>query len=147
MQTIPEQRLYPYLAVNDAAAAIAWYGDHLGFTEEVRLVMGDKIGHAELVLGTARIAIADEFPSIGVVGPTSLGGTAVSLVVYVEDVDAVVEKAAAAGATIESAPKDEFFGDRAAKIVDPFGHRWMVHTRREEISVEELKRRFAEMAG
>jgi PhnB protein len=87
--------------------------------------------------------LADEFPEVGHVGPATLGGTTVTIAIYVGDVDELVERAVAAGATLQRPVKDEFYGDRVAHIVDPFGHRWRFCTRLEEISDEELKRRAA----
>lgn len=134
--------LLPYLAVDDALAAIALYTEVFGAKERYRLPMGDAIAHAELDIGDARILLSSEFPQIDVVGPKQLGGTSVSLLLYVEDVDAVVGRALAAGFTQEGETKNEFFGDRAAKLVDPFGHRWMLNQVLEVLEPEEIVRRF-----
>src|SRR5689334_1683284 len=122
--------LTPYLVVRDAANAIAFYKKVLGAQELFRLSEpSGKIGHAELELGAGRFMIADEYPDFGALGPVSVGGTPVSLHLYVNDVDAVVERAVQSGATILRPPKDEFFGDRTATISDPFGHRWQIATK------------------
>lgn len=141
----PGPRLVPYLAVSDARAAIEFYVDVLGMQEDSRIEMDDgRIGHAELALGHAKLYVADEFPEIDIVGPATRGGTTVSLHLYVEDVDAVVAAALEAGATQEGATKNALHGDRTAKIVDPFGHRWLLATRIEEVSAEEIARRYGE---
>ncbi|MEL6187200.1 MAG: VOC family protein [Myxococcota bacterium] len=140
-----QSMLQPYLAVSDAAAAIEVYTRVFGAREVYRLPMGDKLGHAELDIGSARLLLSDEFPQIGVVGPLRQEGHSVSLLLYVDDVDATVARALEAGFTQEGETKDEFFGDRAAKLQDPFGHRWMVHQKVETLSPEEIVGRFDEM--
>jgi PhnB protein len=136
------QRLFPYLSVRGAERAIAFYVEAFGATERYRLPMPDgRIGHAELAVGDVSFWLADEYPEMKMKGPESLGGTSVSLALYVSDVDAFVARAAAGGATVERAPQDEFYGDRTGILVDPLGHRWMIHARREEVSPEEMKRR------
>lgn len=141
----PGPRLIPSLIVRDATAALAFYVRALGFVETTRLRMSDgRIGHAELELGTARIYLADEFPEVHCTGPDPERGTSVSLSLYVHDVDAVVATAVEAGATLEGEVKNEFYGDRTARLRDPFGHRWMLHARIEELSHEEVERRFAQ---
>jgi PhnB protein len=136
------QRLFPYLSVRGADRAIAFYVEAFGATERYRLPMPDgRVGHAELAIDDASFWLADEHREIEFKSPESLGGTPVSLALYVRDVDAFVARASARGATVERAPKDEFFGDRTGVLIDPFGHRWMIHTRREEVSPEEMRRR------
>ncbi|MBL4688839.1 MAG: VOC family protein [Nannocystaceae bacterium] len=126
----PGPRLVPYLAVDDATAALKFYVDVLGMQEQNRIPMDDgRIGHAELALGNAQLFLSDEFPEIGVIGPKQCGGSPVSLLLYVRDVDAVVERVLAAGGSQEGETKDEVFGARTAKVRDPFGHRWFLHTR------------------
>lgn len=142
-----EPRLQPYLAVSDAAQAIDLYCEIFGMTERYRLPMGERIGHAELELDGLRLLLSSEFPEMNVRGPESLGGTSVSLLIYVEDVDAVVARALEAGFSQEGETKVEFFGDRAARLTDPFGHRWFVHQRVEDVSPEEIVRRFAGMTS
>jgi PhnB protein len=134
----------PYLIVSPAAEAIAFYAHAFGAAELVRLAMpGGKIAHAELRLGDDTVMLADEHPEEGYLGPLRLGGTPVSLYLTVDDVDAVHARALAAGATERMAPTDQFDGDRRGTLVDPFGHVWSVATRKEDVSYEELKRRFA----
>lgn len=140
---VPEgQRLFPYLVVRDATRAIDFYARAFEAREILRLPMPDgRVGHAELAVGGASFWLADEYPEMKVVGPATLGGTSVSLSLYVEDVDAFVTRAAAHGAIVERPPRDEFYGDRTGVLVDPFGHRWMIHTRREEVLPDEMRRR------
>jgi PhnB protein len=140
---VPEgQRLFPYLSIRGAERAIGFYVEAFGATERYRLPMPDgRIGHAGLAIDGVSFWLADEYPEMNVKGSESLGGTSVSLALYVPDVDAFVAHAVARGATVERAPKDEFYGDRTGILLDPFGHRWMIHSRREEVSPEEMKRR------
>ncbi|MGF1510008.1 MAG: VOC family protein [Myxococcota bacterium] len=138
-------RIQPYLAVRDAPKAIDLYTRVFGMKEVYRLRMGDRVGHAELELGDSRILLSSEFPEMGVDGPETLGGTTVSVLIYVDDVDRVVAEARKAGFQQEGETKDEFFGDRAAKLTDPFGHRWFVHQRMEELEPQEIVDRFEKM--
>lgn len=142
-------RVSPYLCVSGASAAIDFYREVLGAGERARMAAPDgRVGHAELVIGDSLIMLSDEWPEMGVSSPTTLGGTPVTLSVYVEDVDAVHARALAAGATELSAPANQFYGDRSGQFVDPFGHRWSVATRVEEVPPDEMARRAAEaMAG
>ena len=138
--------LAPYLCCNDAARALGFYTAALGATETMRLTEpGGRIGHAEISLGGATIMLSDEYPDHGARSPRTIGGTPVKLHLYVDDVDAVVARAAAAGATIVRAPTDQFYGDRAGEIEDPFGHHWMLATRKEAVSPQEIQRRYAAM--
>jgi PhnB protein len=143
---IPHDQLHatPCLAIRDAARAIEFYARAFGAETTLRLDQPDgRVGHAELKIGAACFALADEFPEFGHVGPQTLGGTTVSLAIYVADVDAFVDRAVAAGATLTRPIKDEFYGDRTAHLVDPFGHRWSFSTRIEDVSADEMKRRMA----
>lgn len=135
------QRLFPYLVVKGAAQALEFYTRAFQAQESYRLEMGDKIGHAELSFAGVTVWLADEFPDLGFLGPA--GGSPVSIVVYVPDVDTVVERAVAAGATLERPIRDEFYGDRTSVLRDPFGHRWLFHARRELVTPEEMRRRMA----
>lgn len=133
----------PHLIVKGGARAIAFYVRAFEARELFRLTEpSGKLGHAELAVGNARFAVADEYPDFGALGPTSVGGTPVSLHVYVADVDAVAARAVEAGATLLRPVRDEFYGDRVATLVDPFGHRWQVASRREDVSPAEMQRRF-----
>jgi PhnB protein len=135
-------RLSPYLAVGNAEAAIDFYCDVLGAVARLRLGGPDgKIGHAELEFGSSVLMLADEFPEAGNQSPKTLGGTAVTLSLYVGDVDAVHTRALAAGSIELRAPADQFYGDRTAGFEDPFGHRWFIASRIENISAEEMQRR------
>lgn len=138
----------PHLALRDAARAIEFYARAFAAVTTLRLDQPDgRVGHAELRIGAARFMLADEFPEVGHVGPATLGGTTVTIAIHVEDVDALVERAVAAGATLLRPIKDEFYGERAASLQDPFGHRWRFSTRFEDVSPEEMQRRLAALAG
>lgn len=138
----------PYLIVRDGAQAIEFYVRAFAASEELRLDMPDgRVGHAQLVIGAAKFMLAEEFPELGYVGPATLGGTTVGIQIYVEDVDAFTARALAAGATLKRPIKDEFYGDRVAQLVDPFGHRWNFCTRIEEVSLDEMKRRMAALSA
>ena len=139
----------PYLSCKDAARAIAFYERAFGARETLRFAAPDgRIGHAELSIGTAKIMLADEHPEMGFLGPQSLGGSAVTIHVYVPDVDGFAARAAAAGATITRPVADQFYGDRSVQLEDPFGHRWSFATHVEDVSNDELQRRFqALMSG
>ena len=140
----------PYLYVRDAARAIDFYSKAFGAIELYRLANPDgRIGHAEILIGTSRIMLADEFPEMNVKGPQSLEGTSVSFLIYVEDVDARFDRAIAAGATVLRPLatvlrplKDQFYGDRSGTLADPFGHSWTIATHVEDVSPEEMQARF-----
>jgi PhnB protein len=132
----------PYLSVNDAAGAIEFYKRGFGATEIMRLPdPNGKIGHAEVKIGNAIVMLADEFPEHGHVSPKTLGGSTVKLHMYVEDVDAFFEKAAAAGAKVLIPIADQFYGDRSGRLEDPFGHVWLVSTHIEDVAPEEMQKR------
>lgn len=134
----------PYLILSDAKKAMAFYTQAFGAQELFKMVQDDgRVGHAEMQIGNARIMLADEFPEIGARAPTTIGGTPVSFMLYVEDVDAIAARAVAAGGTLKHAVEDKFYGDRTGAVVDPFGHVWHVATHVEDVSPEELKRRSA----
>ncbi|MES2947823.1 MAG: VOC family protein [Pseudomonadota bacterium] len=136
----------PYLIVSDAARAIDFYKQSFGATERVRLAdSGGKLMHAELLIGNTRLMLADEFPEMGYRSPQSLGGTPVSLLLYVEDVDTFFAKALAGGATETMAIADQFDGDRRGTLTDPFGHVWLLATKKEDVSYAEMQRRFEKM--
>jgi PhnB protein len=136
----------PYLIVNGASRAIDFYKAAFGATELVRLAdPTGKVMHAEIRIGDATLMLADEFPEMGYRSPESLGGSPVSLLLYVEDVDAVFAKAIAGGATETMAVADTFDGDRRGTLTDPFGHVWLLATKKEEVSFEELRSRFEKM--
>ncbi|HVZ39539.1 MAG TPA: VOC family protein [Candidatus Kapabacteria bacterium] len=147
---IPEGYLgiTPYITVRDAANAIEFYKNAFGATETMRIMQPDgRVGHAELTIGTAPIMLSDEFPEHGITGPQTLGGTPVTMHLYVEDVDAFAERAVAAGATLLRPVANQFYGDRGGKLQDPYGHAWWVATHVEDVSPEEMQRRAGEANG
>lgn len=137
----------PYLIVNGGAAAIEFYRRAFGATEIMRIEHQGKIGHAEIRIGDSPIMLADEYPEMGARAPQALGGSPVSIMLYVDDVDAVVERALAAGAKLQRPVADQFYGDRTGSVEDPFGHSWHVATHIRDISPEELQRRAAAQFG
>jgi PhnB protein len=143
-QPIPEgySTISPYLAVDDAAEAIAYYKKAFGAEETVRMAAPDgKIGHAELKIGDSHVMLSDPFPQASTTPPKELGGTSASIFMYVEDVDAVVQKAVDAGATVTMEVDDQFWGDRFGSITDPFGHNWSIATHVEDLTPEEIEER------
>jgi PhnB protein len=134
-----------YLAVDDAAAAIEYYTKAFGAEEKVRMdAPGGKIGHAELKIGDSMVMLSDPFPQASTKPPQELGGSSVGIFMYVEDVDAVVQRAVDAGATITMEVADQFWGDRFGTVTDPFGHIWSIATHVEDVSPEEMQKRAAE---
>jgi PhnB protein len=139
-------RVTPYLSVDGAAKAIDFYSKVLGATERGRMPGPDgKIGHAELEIGGSMIMLSDAFPDMGAPTPASLGGSPVTVMVYVEDVDAVFDRAIKAGAKEIAPVQDQFYGDRSGQFEDPFGHRWNVASHVEDVSPEEMEKRAAQM--
>lgn len=137
----------PYLIVKGAARAIEFYQNAFGAKELLRFAEpGGKVGHAEIQIGDSPIMLADEFPEMGARSPESLGGSPVSILLYVEDVDAVARQAAAAGATELRPVQDQFYGDRSGTFVDPFGHVWTIATHKQDVPAEEMHRRMAASA-
>ncbi|MGC2166052.1 MAG: VOC family protein [Gallionella sp.] len=140
----------PYLTVHGAEAAIAFYTNIFGAKEVGRLIMqpGNKIGHAELAFGNAVLYLAEENPAWGNKSPATVGGSPVTIALRVSDVDATFQRAVEAGATVLEGVKDQFYGERAAALIDPFGHRWHISTHIEDVSFAEMQRRCdAMMAG
>ncbi len=136
----------PYLTIDGAAAALDFYKKAFGAEEVERHPgPGGKVMHAEIRIGDSRIMLSDEFPQMGGKGPRTLGGTPVALYVNVRDCDAVFNRAVAAGAKVVRAVQNEFYGDRAGTLTDPFGHKWTVASHVEDVSSADLKRRMAEM--
>jgi PhnB protein len=132
----------PYLIIKGAARAIDFYKKALGAEELFRMALDDgQIGHAEIKIGDSPIMLADEHPEMGYRAPHSIGGTPVSIVLYVPDVDARFKKAIAAGAESLRPVQDQFYGDRSGTLVDPFGHVWTIATHKEDVAPDELERR------
>jgi PhnB protein len=143
---IPEgyHSLTPYLIVNGAAEAIDFYKRAFGATELLRMAdPKGRIAHAELKIGDSVIMLADENPNMGYRGPRSLGGSTVSIMLYVADVDGTFERAVKAGARAQRPVANQFYGDRSGMIEDPFGHFWTIATHFEDVAPEEMKRRVA----
>jgi len=143
VKPVPEgyHTVTPYLIVNAGAKALDFYARAFGAIERLRIDAGGKIGHAEITIGDSCIMLADEHPEIGALGPTTVGGSPVSLHLYVEDVDAAVARAVAAGATLVRPVADQFYGDRSGTLKDPFGHQWTLSTHVEDVSEAEAQRR------
>jgi PhnB protein len=151
VQPIPDgyPQVTPYLAVDGAADAIDFYTKVFGARERMRMPAPDgKIGHAELEVGDSLIMLADEFPDMGHLGPKAVGGTPVTINIYVEDVDAAFQRALERGATEVRPVENQFYGDRTGQLEDPFGHRWSVATHVEDVPPDEMEKRAAEaMSG
>ena len=132
----------PYLIVAGAAEAIDFYKRAFGATELLRMADPQgRVGHAEIKIGDSVIMLADEHPAMGYRGPRSLGGSSVSILLYLENVDGVFERAIRAGAKAQRAVTDQFYGDRSGTLEDPFGHVWTIATHVEDVPAEELQRR------
>ncbi|HYC54438.1 MAG TPA: VOC family protein [Candidatus Binatia bacterium] len=147
VRPIPEgyHSITPYLIVDDGARAIEFYKQAFGATELFRIPSpGNKVGHAEIRIGDSVVMLADEHPEVGARSPRSIGGSPVSIMLYVEDVDSVAKKVVAAGAKVVREVSNQFYGDRAGTFEDPFGHQWHVHTHVEDVSAEEMQRRSEE---
>jgi PhnB protein len=144
VKPIPEgyHSVTPYLIVKGGVDAIEFYKKAFGATELFRFpAPGGKIGHAEIKIGDSPIMLADEFPEMGYKGPQSIGGSPLSLMIYVDDVDTVFNRAVEAGGTVKEAVQDKFYGDRTGTVIDPFGHVWHISTHKEDVSMEEMERR------
>jgi PhnB protein len=134
--------------VRDATKALAFYLEAFAGEELMRFEgPPGRIAHAEVKIGDSHVMLADENPQEGFVGPQTLGGAGVSLMLYVRDVDATFARAVAAGATVRRPVADQFYGDRVGTLTDPFGHVWSIATHREDVSVEEAKRRMASLSA
>ena len=132
----------PYLAVDDAAEALEYYKKAFGAKERGRMEAPDgKIGHAEIQIGDSLVMLSDPFPQASTRTPKELGGTTASVFLYVENVDAFVQRAVDAGATVSMEVADQFWGDRFGTITDPFGHSWSVATHIEDVPPEEMAER------
>lgn len=137
------REMYPYICVNDGQAAVDFYTRVFGMTEKFRLTEpGGRIGHVELDFGGSTLMVCEEFPEYGIRSPKSVGGTSVTIHLHVDDADSVVEKALAAGAQIHMPLADQFYGERSGSFFDPFGHRWNVGHHIEDVSPQEMQRRY-----
>ncbi|AKU89814.1 VOC family protein [Vulgatibacter incomptus] len=138
--------MYPYLRVRNAAKAIEFYRDVFGATEKLRLVEpSGRIGHCELLVAGATLMVSEEFPEYGILGPESLGGTSLSIHLHVDDADELLRRACDAGAELVRPPADHFYGERSGTVRDPFGHEWLIGHAIEEVSPEEMQKRYTEM--
>ena len=148
-RSIPEgyHTVTPYLIIHDPVAALDFYQRAFGATVLLRLDSPDgKIAHAEIKIGDSPIMMAGEYPDMGYLSPKSLGGSPTSLMLYVEDVDTRFQRAIEAGGTEVRPIQDQFYGDRSGTLRDPFGHVWTIATHKEDVSQEEIERRFATMS-
>lgn len=146
-RAIPEgyHSITPYLYMSDAQGAIEFYKRAFGAVEIFRMdAPGGKIGHAELRIGDSIVMLADEFPEMGARSPQSIGGSPMSLLLYVENVDEVFERAVKEGATVDRPVQNQFYGDRTGGVKDPFGHTWYIATHVEDVPPEEMQKRAAE---
>ena len=133
----------PYLIIKGAADAIDFYKKAFGATELFRMEHEGKVGHAEIKIGNSPIMLADEHPGMGYVSPKTLGGTPVSLMIYVENVDKIYNQAVKSGGEEVKPLQDQFYGDRSGTLKDPFGHVWTVATHKEDVTPEEMDKRIA----
>ncbi|SEA23474.1 PhnB protein [Alkalimonas amylolytica] len=150
VQAIPEgySGAIPYLTINNAADAIGFYQKAFGAELILKMELpGGGVMHAEMRVGQALFMLSEQSDEWGTKSPPMLNGTPVGIMIYVPDVDALVEQAVAAGATLSMPPTDQFYGDRMACLLDPFGHSWMLSTHVEDVSEQELSRRAKELFG
>jgi PhnB protein len=149
VKPIPEgyHSLTPYLVVDGGAKALDYYKKAFGATELFRMEHEGKIAHAEMKIGDSPFMLSDEHPEMGFKGPKTIGGSAVGLMIYVDDCDAIFKQAVDAGGTEKKAVQDQFYGDRAGTLEDPFGHIWTVATHKEDVTPEEIDKRLAAMAA
>ncbi len=150
VKPIPEgyHSVTPYLVVQGAAKALDFYQQAFGATELMRMEgPGGIIGHAEIRIGDSPVMLADEHPDMGALSPETVGGSPVSLLIYVDNVDEVFARALAAGATQIRPVQDQFYGDRSGMLKDPFGHTWSMATHVEDVAPEEMDRRMKAMSS
>jgi uncharacterized glyoxalase superfamily protein PhnB len=140
------QEVFPYLRVRGADAAIEFYKRVFGAEELFRMTEpGGRVGHAELRIGPVVIMLSDEHPEFGILGPQSHGGTGTGIHLHVDDADELTRRAAEAGAKVLMEPTDHFYGERSSKLLDPFGHEWSLGHKIEDVSREEMQRRYEAM--
>jgi PhnB protein len=141
-----QTKVTPYLCFKDTARAIEFYAKAFGAKEKFRLAEpSGKVGHAEISIGDAVVMLSDEYPDFGAVSAQSIGGCPITLHLYVESVDAFVDQAVKAGATLLRPVKDEFYGDRTGQVADPFGYKWMIATPKENVTPQEMQKRWSKM--
>ena len=147
VKPIPEgyHSITPYLIIDGAADALEYYKKAFNATELFRMEHEGKIGHAEMKIGDSPFMLSDEHPEMGYKSPKSIGGSAVGLMIYVDDCDATFKQAIDAGGTEKKALQDQFYGDRSGTLEDPFGHIWTVATHKEDVTPEEIDKRLAAM--
>jgi PhnB protein len=142
-RTYAVHEVYPYLRVRDAGRALDFYKQAFGAEELFRLTEpSGRIGHAEIKIGGTTLMLADEYPEMNIVGPQTLGGTTFSIHLHVDNADAWIERAVAVGATVLRPAADAFYGERSGSVRDPFGHEWLLGHQIEEVSTEEMQRRY-----
>lgn len=135
--------LFPYLRVKNAGKAIEFYTRAFGVTEKYRLTEpSGRIGHCELDFGGTIVMLSEEYPELGFVGPQTIGGTSMSIHLHVDDCDAAIRRAVSEGAELIREPSDAFYGERSGTVRDPFGHEWMIGHSIEEVTPEEMQRRY-----
>lgn len=140
------QEMFPYLCVKNATEAIAFYAKAFGGREKFRLTEpSGRIGHAEIDLNGMTLMLSDEFPEYGIQSATMIGSTPVTIHLHVDNADEAIQRAVDAGAALERPPQDQFYGERSGCIRDPFGHRWNIGHHIEDVSPEEMQRRYTEM--
>jgi PhnB protein len=146
MTTNTIHEVFPYLRVKGAAKAVEFYKEAFGATEKFRLVEpSGRVGHVELQFGPALVMLSDEYPEMNILGPASVGGTTFTMHLHVDNADAAIDKAVAAGATLVRPPSDAFYGERSGTVRDPFGHDWMLGHSIEEVTPEEMQRRYTKL--
>jgi uncharacterized glyoxalase superfamily protein PhnB len=142
-RTFAVHEVYPYLRVRDAARALDFYKRAFGAEELFRLTEpGGRIGHAEIRIGGTTLMLAEEYPEMNIVGPQTLGGTSFSIHLHVDNADAWIERAVAADAVVLRPAADAFYGERSGSVRDPFGHEWLLGHQLEEVSPQEMQRRY-----
>ena len=149
VKSIPDgyHSVTPYLIIQGAADAIEFYKKAFGATELFRMEHEGKVGHAEIKIGDSPIMLADEHPEMGHVGPKTLGGSPVGIMIYVDDVDTIFNQAIESGGEQVKPLQDQFYGDRSGTLKDPFGHVWTVATHKEDVTPEEMDKRMAAASG
>jgi PhnB protein len=142
------KEVFPYLRVRGAKDAIKFYQDAFGGVETFRMEEpGGRIGHAQMTFGPMTVMLSDEHPEHGILSPLAFGGTGSSLHLHVANVDEMASRAVQLGAKLIMAPQDQFYGERTAKVLDPFGHEWMLGQHIEDVAPEEMQRRYEAMCG